>query len=50
MRLTRPVAELALLGLAATAVAVIGIAVGILVAPALTRWSERDPEEADGDR
>ena len=43
-------AELVLLGAAVVAVAAVGIAVGMLAAPALTRWSERDPEEADGDR
>ncbi len=42
--------ELLLLGVGVIAIAAIGIAVGMLVAPALTRWSERDPEEADGDR
>jgi hypothetical protein len=44
------VGELVLLGVAVVAVAAVGIAVGMLVAPALSRWSERDPEEADGDR
>ena len=39
-----------LLLVAVAAIASIGIAVGMLVAPALTRWSEREPEEADGDR
>ena len=42
--------ELVLLGVAVAAIAALGIAVGMLVAPVLTRWSERDPEEADGDR
>jgi hypothetical protein len=44
------VVELALLGGAVAAIAAVGIAVGMLLAPVLTRWSEREPEEADGDR
>jgi hypothetical protein len=33
------------------AVAAVGLAVGILVAPAVTRWAEREDEEpGDGDR
>jgi hypothetical protein len=39
--------DLAILGLIAVAVAAVGIAVGMLAAPRLIRWSERD-EEADG--
>jgi hypothetical protein len=42
--------ELVILAVAVAAIAAIGIAVGMLVAPALTRWSERESEEADGDR
>jgi len=40
--------DLILLGVAAVAVAAVGIAVGMLAAPTLTRWFERDDEEADG--
>jgi hypothetical protein len=35
------------LGLAVAAVAAVGIAVGMLAAPRVSRWLERDDEEAD---
>ncbi len=41
--------ELVGLLLAAAAVAAVGSAVGMLVAPAVTRWAEREDEES-GDR
>ena len=40
-------AELVTLGVVVAAVAALGIALGILAAPALTRWSDRDDEEPD---
>ena len=40
--------DLLLLGLAVAAVAALGIAVGMLAAPALTAWFGRDDAEADG--
>jgi hypothetical protein len=44
------VAELLVLVAAALGLGAVGIAVGMLLAPSLTRWSERDPEEPDGER
>jgi hypothetical protein len=37
-----------LFGLAVAAMAVIGVAIGLVVAPRLTRWSDRAAREADG--
>jgi hypothetical protein len=44
------VAEVAVLVLAAGAVGVIGVAIGMIVAPAFTRWFERESEDADGEQ
>lgn len=39
--------DLALFGLAVATVVGVGIAIGMLAAPRLTRWADRDDEEPE---
>jgi uncharacterized membrane-anchored protein YhcB (DUF1043 family) len=43
------VTEIAVFLVAAVGLLVVGVAIGMLVAPRLTRWTERDDEEPNDD-